>query len=143
MSVSYNGVRGWSVRTLGPGTLAYRDHNDFVRQSGDIKLNTSVEYRSKLFLRMELAAFIDAGNIWTIKDYQSQPGGYFRIDEFYKQIATAYGLGLRFDFTYFLIRLDMGVKAFDPSRTGDECWRFNHINWNDDFAFHFAIGYPF
>ena len=138
-----NGVRGWSVRTLGPGSFAYRDERDFVQHSGDIKLNMSVEYRSKLFWKMEMAAFIDGGNIWTIKNYQSQPGGYFRINEFYKQIALAYGLGLRFDFTYFLIRFDMGVKTFDPSKEGKERWRFKGLNWSDDFAFHFAIGYPF
>jgi len=138
-----NGVRGWSVRTLGPGSFAFQNQNDFVQQSGDIKLNTSVEYRSKLFWRMEMAAFLDGGNIWTIKDYQSQPGGYFKINEFYEQIALAYGLGLRFDFTYFLIRFDAGVKAYDPSRTGAEHWRFRGFRWSGDTAFHFAIGYPF
>jgi len=138
-----NGVRGWAVRTLGPGNFAHQNEYDFVQQSGDIKLTTNIEYRSKLFWKMELAAFIDAGNIWTIKDYQSQPGGYFKLNTFYEQIALAYGLGLRFDFTYFLIRFDMGVKAFDPSKEGSKRWRFNGLNWSDDFAFHFAIGYPF
>ncbi len=138
-----NGVRGWAVRTLGPGSFAYENEEDFVQQSGDIKLDLNIEYRSKLFWKMELAAYIDGGNIWTIKNYQSQPGGYFRIDEFYKQIALAYGLGLRFDFTYFLIRFDTGVKAYDPAKEGSKRWRFKNFSWSDDTAFHFAIGYPF
>ncbi len=138
-----NGVRGWAVRTLGPGNFAFQNLNDFVQQAGDIKLNMSLEYRSKLFWRMELAAFMDAGNIWTIKDYESQPGGYFKINEFYKQIALAYGLGIRFDFSYFLIRFDAGVKAYDPSKNGSEHWRFKWFKWSEDTSFHFAIGYPF
>ena len=92
---------------------------------------------------MELAAFLDGGNIWTIRNYESQPGGYFKIDEFYKQIALSYGLGLRLDFTYFLIRFDAGVKAYNPAETGTERWRFKWFNWSNDTAFHFAIGYPF
>ncbi|MDR1730182.1 MAG: BamA/TamA family outer membrane protein [Prevotellaceae bacterium] len=138
-----NGVRGWEVRTLGPGSFASENLNDFVQQAGDIKLNASIEYRSKLFWKMELAAFLDGGNIWTIRNYESQPGGYFKINEFYKQIALSYGLGLRFDFTYFLIRFDAGVKAYNPANAGSERWRFNGFNWSDDTAFHFAIGYPF
>lgn len=137
-----NSVRGWSVRTLGPGSFSYETKDDFVKQSGDIKLDMNIEYRSKLFWKMELAAFIDAGNIWTIREYDSQPGGAFKFNEFYKQIALAYGLGIRFDFTYFLLCFDMGLKAHDPSK-GSERWRFRKFNWSDDFAFHFAIGYPF
>lgn len=138
-----NGVRGWSVRTLGPGSYSSDRHDDFVKQSGDIKLLLNLEYRTKLFWKIEAAAFIDAGNIWTIKDYESQPLGQFRFKDFYKQIALAYGLGLRLDFSYFLIRFDMGVKAYNPSRISSEKWRFKGINWDDDFALHFAIGYPF
>ncbi len=138
-----NGVRGWAVRTLGPGNFAFQNLNDFVQQAGDINLNMSLEYRTKLFWVMELAAFVDGGNIWTIRNYKSQPGGYFKINEFYKQIALAYGLGLRFDFTYFLIRFDAGVKAYDPAKNGRKHWRFRSFKWSDDTAFHFAIGYPF
>jgi outer membrane protein assembly factor BamA len=137
-----NSVRGWSVRTLGPGSFSYETKDDFIKQSGDIKLDMNIEYRSKLFWKMELAAFIDAGNIWTIKDYDSQPGGVFKFDKFYEQIALAYGLGIRFDFTYFLIRFDVGSKAHDPSKESER-WRFRNFKWSEDFAFHFAIGYPF
>ncbi len=137
-----NGVRGWSVRTLGPGNYSSENLNDFVKQSGDVKILMNLEYRTKLFWKLESAVFIDAGNIWTIKKYDSQPNGQFQFNSFIRQIALAYGLGLRFDFSYFLIRFDLGVKAFNPTNTKNK-WRFNGLNWNDDCAFHFAIGYPF
>lgn len=138
-----NSVRGWSVRTLGPGTYSSENQNDFVNQSGDIKLDLNLEYRSKLFWKLELATFIDAGNIWTITEQESQPNGCFHFDTFFKQIALGYGAGLRFDFSYFLLRFDLGVKAFNPALQKSARWRFKGLNWGDDFAFHFAIGYPF
>ena len=137
-----NSVRGWSVRDLGPGSY----HNqsgaiDFMRQSGDIKFDLSFEYRFKMFWLIEGAAFFDAGNIWTIKNYEDQPGGLFKFSDFYKQIACSYGIGLRADFDFFVIRVDMGIKLYDPSKTASERWRGNLTA--DDLAFHFAIGYPF
>ena len=90
----------------------------------------------------EGALFFDAGNIWTIKNYPTQPGGEFKFDKFYKQIAAGYGLGLRMDFTYFLLRLDLGLKAHDPAN-GAERWPLIHPNWHRDATFHFAVGYPF
>ncbi|MCQ2219111.1 MAG: BamA/TamA family outer membrane protein [Paludibacteraceae bacterium] len=138
-----NSVRGWSVRTLGPGSYSSENKDDFVKQSGDVKLDANIEHRTKLFWKIEMAAFFDAGNVWTIRQYESQPKGAFSFNSFYKEIAMAYGAGLRFDFTFFLLRFDMGVKAFDPSRSSADRWRFKGLNWSDDFAFHFAIGYPF
>lgn len=137
-----NGVRGWSVRTLGPGEYTSENYNDFVKQTGDIKLLMNMEYRAKLFWKLEAAAFLDAGNVWTIEKYEAQPNGQFEFDKFYKQIALAYGLGLRLDFSYFLIRFDLGIKAYNPCRINDN-WRFNGLTWKDDCALHFAIGYPF
>ena len=138
-----NGVRGWSVRTLGPGS--YNSHNSvsyFINQCGDIRLDMSVEYRAKLFWVLEGGAFIDAGNIWTIHDYENQPGGMFRFDTFWKQIALAYGIGLRMDFNYFLLRLDLGIKAYNPAK-GQERWPLIHFDWHDNTAIHFSVGYPF
>lgn len=145
-----NSVRGWTARSLGPG--GYRGAGsliDFNNQSGDVRLNLNVEYRAKVWSFIELAAFVDAGNIWTITEYESQPNGQFLWNEFYKQIALAYGVGLRLDFSIFVFRIDFGVKLYDPSRlygewTGSQ-WRTvaNGLNWKDDMSFHFAIGYPF
>lgn len=138
-----NGVRGWSVRTLGPG--AFDSHNsvsDFINQCGDIRLDLSLEYRAKLFWVFEGAVFVDAGNIWTIHNYENQPGGMFRFSTFWKQVAWAYGIGLRMDFTYFLLRFDLGVKAYNPA-ANQERWPLFHPRWGRDTAFHFAVGYPF
>lgn len=140
-----NSVRGWSVRRLGPGSFAGNDRNiDFINQSGDIKLDLNLEYRTKLFWKLNGAFFVDAGNIWTIRDYEEQPGGAFRFDSFYKQIAVSYGLGLRFDFDYFILRFDAGMKAVNPAyRNSKEHYPLIHPDFGRDFAFHFAVGYPF
>lgn len=138
-----NGVRGWDVRTLGPGRFPGSNSvSDFIHQCGDIRLDLSVEYRAKLFWVLEGAVFIDAGNIWTIRDYPSQPYGMFRFNSFYKEIAAAYGIGLRLDFTYFLLRLDLGMKAHNPAINA-EPWPLLHPKWGRDSSFHFSIGYPF
>ena len=138
-----NSVRGWSVRTLGPGS--YNSNNSvssFMEQCGDIRLDLNLEYRARLFWVFELAAFIDAGNIWTIRSYENQPGGVFKFGEFYKQIAVAYGLGLRMNFNYFLLRLDCGMKAVNPAE-GQERFPLIHPDFGRDFALHFSVGYPF
>ncbi len=152
-----NSVRGWTARSLGPG--GYRGTGsliDFNNQAGDIRLNLNIEYRVKVWQFINLAAFVDAGNIWTIHDYDAQPHGAFAWREggklksdFYKQIALAYGIGVRLDFSFFVFRVDFGVKLYDPSRLyGDVAgtqWRTvpNGLSWKDDMSFHFAIGYPF
>ncbi len=139
-----NSVRGWSVRTLGPGIYAGNNNAaDLMVQSGDIRLDLNLEYRTKLFWIMELGSYIDAGNVWTIRNYDSQPGGLFEVNKFYEQIAVSYGLGLRFDFNFFLIRLDSGMKAYNPAEKGNKRWAVLNPNLKDNFAIHFAIGYPF
>lgn len=138
-----NGVRGWDVRTLGPGSYAASNEmRSFINQCGDMRLDLSVEYRAKLFWVVELGLFIDAGNIWTVHNYESQPGGMFHFNTFYKQLAAAYGLGIRLDFDYFLLRFDMGMKAHNPAE-GEEPWPIIHPKWGRDSSFHFSIGYPF
>ena len=94
-----------------------------------------------MFWVLEGAIFADAGNIWTIRDYENQAGGEFRFDSFWKQIALAYGAGLRMDFNFVLFRVDMGIKLYDPTTAATGGWRVMP-KW-DDFAFHIAIGYPF
>ena len=110
-----NGIRAWQVRSLGPGS--YNAPSDvYPNQSSDIKLEANLEYRFKFFWRVEGAFFMDAGNIWAINYKDNREGAVFKMDTFYKQIAVGSGFGLRFDFTYFLFRLDLGVKMRDPSR---------------------------
>ncbi|WP_373825034.1 BamA/TamA family outer membrane protein [Bacteroides heparinolyticus] len=138
-----NSVRGWSVRDLGPGTYS-GDGKNFLNKTGDIKLDASIEYRTRLFWKLRGALFVDAGNIWTIRNYKDQPGGKFEIDKFHKQIAVAYGLGLRLDLDFFVLRFDGGMKAVNPAYTNKkEHYPIIHPRFSRDFAFHFAVGYPF
>lgn len=140
-----NSVRGWSVRGLGPGK--FKGSNgmiDFINQTGDMKLDLSMEYRTKLFWKFNGAAFIDAGNIWTLRDYKDQPGGQFSFRDFWKEIAMAYGLGIRLNLNYFIVRFDFGMKAVNPAYTNSrEHFPIIHPDLGRDLAIHFAVGMPF
>jgi outer membrane protein assembly factor BamA len=135
-----NNVRGWNTRQLGPG--AYDDIRDFSSQTGDLKLLFNVEYRYKFVPLLEFAGFLDAGNIWTIRNYSNQPGGQFQWHSFYEEIAMAAGIGLRIDLSFLIIRIDAGKKLYDPVLKADNPWIIGKkISGNT--AVHFAIGYPF
>lgn len=139
-----NSVRGWRVRTLGPGS--YRgDGNtiDYVNHTGDIKLDLNIEYRTYLFWKLNGAAFIDAGNVWNIRTQGTQTEGVFKFNRFYKQLAVAYGLGIRFDLDFLILRFDGGMKAINPMYTGKDRYPIVSPDFKRDFAFHFAVGYPF
>lgn len=139
-----NSVRGWSVRSLGPGSYNGADKNiNFLNQSGDIKLDFSLEYRAFLFWKLNGAIFIDGGNIWTIRDYVDQPGGKFRLGSFHKEIAFAYGVGLRLNMDFFILRFDAGMKAINPAQEGRDHYPIIYPDLSRDFAFHFAVGLPF
>ena len=140
-----NSVRGWNVRSLGPGKYISRDGRiDFINQTGDMKLDFNVEYRAHLFWKLGIALFADAGNIWTLRNYDEQPGGQFKFSQFLKQMAVSYGLGFRFNFDYFVLRFDMGMKAVNPAyEEGDERFPIVNPKLSRDFAFHFAVGLPF
>ena len=140
-----NSVRGWSVRSLGPGKFKGNDGNiDFINQTGDMKLDMNAEMRTFLFWKFDGALFVDAGNIWTLRDYADQPGGQFKWNTFYQQIAVAYGIGLRLNFSYFILRFDMGMKAINPAySSSEEHYAIFHPDFSRDFAFHFAVGLPF
>ncbi len=140
-----NSVRGWSVRELGPGRYHATDGRiDFINQTGDVRLDLNAELRSNLFWKFQGALFIDAGNIWTLKDYDDQPGGQLTLKNFYNGIAVAYGAGLRMNFGYFIMRLDLGMKAINPDYTTTrEHFPITHINFSRDYALHFAVGLPF
>lgn len=140
-----NSMRGWGVRELGPGKFRGTDGRiDFINQTGDMKLDMNVEYRTFLFWKLYAAVFVDAGNIWTLRNYADQPGGEFLWNSFYKEIAVSYGLGLRFNFNYFILRFDVGMKAINPAyKTQNEHYAIFHPDFGRDLAFHFAVGLPF
>ena len=140
-----NSVRGWSVRTLGPGHYVGDDSNiDFMNQSGDLKIDFNIEYRTHLFWLLHGALFVDAGNIWTLRNYEEQPGGQFVASSFYRDFAVSYGMGFRFDFDFVVLRFDGGMKAINPIySSGANRYPIFHPNFSRDFTLHFAVGYPF
>jgi len=141
-----NSVRGWSVRSLGPGRYKGHDGNiNFITQTGDMKLDMNLEYRTHLFWKFGGAFFVDAGNIWTIRDYEQQPGGQFKLQNILSDMAVSYGLGIRLNFDYFIMRFDMGMKAVNPAYESEEeeHYAIIHPRLSRDFAFHFAVGLPF
>lgn len=139
-----NSLRGWQARTVGPG-LSQRD-NSFVipNQTGDMKLEANIEYRFNMFWKVAGALFVDAGNIWMLKDDGTEAGqlSMLRWDTFGESIAANWGVGLRLNFGFMLLRLDMGLKVHDPARemkwVGPDQW-FK----KDGYALHFGVGYPF
>ncbi len=138
-----NGIRAWQVRSLGPGTYE-APKNAYPNQSGDIKLEANLEYRFRLIAFLEGALFLDAGNIWAINEKDNRPGAQFKINNFYKELALGTGTGFRFDFSYFIFRLDLGVKLRDPAQEAGNGWIIGYRQYSsDDFNVSFAIGYPF
>ena len=138
-----NSIRAWPVRGLGPGSYSEEDFR-FYNQTGDMKLEMNLEYRFKLFWLLEGALFVDAGNIWSIRENSSPEGGLFDVRNFYEEIAVGTGIGARFDFNYFIFRFDMGLKTHDPSLPKGERWIPLSRPWRwEDVGFNFAIGYPF
>jgi outer membrane protein assembly factor BamA len=135
-----NGIRAWPVRTLGPGS--YRlNSNEFPNQSGDIKLEGNAEYRFAMIGNFEGAFFVDMGNIWSLRD--NRPGTEFKWNQFYKDIAVGTGTGIRYDFSYVILRVDLGIKLHDPSLEGSSWIPFNSLLKRDNYNIAFAIGYPF
>ena len=138
-----NGIRAWPVRSLGPGTYK-ASPEEYPNQTADIKLEANLEYRFHLISFIEGTLFLDAGNIWAINEKDNRSGAQFRLNQFYRQIAFGTGTGLRFDMSYFILRLDLGMKLRDPSETKNKGWiPGNRPYTSRDFNFTFAIGYPF
>ncbi len=140
-----NSLRAWQVRSLGPGSFHEQADRSFPNRTADIKLEANLEYRFKLFWLMEGAMFLDAGNIWAIDDNDRREGALFRFDNFYNDIAVGTGLGLRIDFSFFIFRMDIGLKLRDPAEPESRRWIRMHrkFNFENDITFNIGIGYPF
>jgi outer membrane protein insertion porin family len=147
------GIRAWQPRRLGPGSFTPNTFEDGTfdyrfEQPGDILFEGMFELRSKIYGYFDGAFFIDLGNSWTFLDDASRPGSQFQLDRFWREIAVGTGIGLRMDFNFLVLRLDMGVKALDPARPIGE--RFILGNFFNSFlgergqtVFNIGIGYPF
>ena len=139
-----NSLRAFTVRSLGPGTYnpGKNTKYGYLDQTGDIKLEANVEYRFPIFGELYGATFLDAGNVWLMRKDESRPGGEFTLKNFAKSLALNTGLGIRYDLTFLVIRLDMGVALHVPYETGKSGY-YNIPKFKDGLGLHFAIGYPF
>jgi len=141
-----NSVRAWQARTLGPGSYK---NKIFIEESGDMKFETNIEYRSKLFRVMsgtmlESAIFLDAGNVWTRNEDISRPGSKFEASNFVSELGAGAGMGLRFNFGFFILRVDAAVKIHDPSLDIKNRWVYPQQKFViSDVLPSLAIGYPF
>ncbi len=139
-----NSIRAWQARTLGPGSYSLPTDIRYPNQTGDIRLETNLEYRYPIIWKLEGATFLDVGNIWAINKYDGRPGALFEWDKFYKQLAVGTGMGIRLNLGLFVIRTDVGVKLYDPA--APEGQRFIPASRQytaNDFTLNIAIGYPF
>ena len=128
-----NDQRAWTARTLGPGSVSDSVSFKAIDQIGDVALGGNIEYRFKVVKMIEGAAFIDAGNIWLQKEDTKRPGGDFKLDRFYKEIAMGAGLGARLNFGFFIIRLDASLPIRDPALPEGERWIFEAKDKYNDY----------
>jgi outer membrane protein assembly factor BamA len=144
-------VRAFRARSVGPGTYALPDSvkRMFVDQSGDIKVETSLEYRFPIYSYFKGAFFVDAGNIWLTYSDEQRPGSKFRFNSFYRELAIGAGLGLRIDIDFFVIRFDLAFPLRRPDLPENERWVFGDMDFgsgkwrSDNLILNIAIGYPF
>lgn len=147
-----NSVRAFQIRSIGPGSddTALAGAGTFDR-TGDMKLEMNAEYRFDLFYIFKGAAFVDVGNIWTLvrpseaNDLQKR----FRPQEFISELGVGVGLGIRLDFSYFVMRFDVATPLRNPTRAKAERWVIDEFNLGDkawrqqNLLLNLAIGYPF
>ncbi len=137
-----NGLRGWPVRSLGPGSYIANDSVSY-ENIGDIWIEANLEYRFPIYSFVNGALFTDAGNVWLLKKNEDFPDGEFSFNHFLPSLAFDAGFGFRFDFSFFIFRIDGGVPLYDPGKISDDRWislrkfQIKNINWN------FGIGFPF
>ena len=138
-----NSIRAFNVRSIGPGK--YKPLNSrmsYIEQTGDVKFLANLEYRSRLFGNLHGAVFLDAGNVWTIHNDENRPGGQFKFQHVLKEMALGTGVGLRYDMSLFVIRVDWGIGLHVPYDTGKSGF-YNPSSFGDSQSIHLAVGYPF
>ena len=134
-------MRGWQARALGPGRVEpWSEYFLIPSQTGDFKLEANVEYRFPLFWKLEGALFADAGNVWELRKTTGFEGSNFSFDT----IAGDWGLGIRVNLDFILVRIDLGTKVYEPCRPLGSRW-IGPDGWlsRGNYALHFGVGYPF
>ncbi|MFD1631949.1 BamA/TamA family outer membrane protein [Pseudopedobacter beijingensis] len=148
-----SGIRAWQARTLGPGNYNRASLPDSAArlklrnldQLGDVKLEGNLEYRFKILddffgSKLKGATFVDFGNTWRIKEDPQFPGSQFQLKKLWDQVAIGTGVGLRFDVSFFVFRLDAGIKVKDPQFNGKNQW-ITRYYFNDNLKKQFKANY--
>lgn len=136
-----NGIRGWEIRSLGPGSFSDPE-NEFDKM-GEVWMESNLEYRFPLYSFLYGAIYADAGNIWLLRENLDFPDGKFDASTFSDQIAISAGFGFRFDLSFFIFRIDTGIKLKNPSKEINDRWvDVNELKLRD-VVWNFGIGYPF
>jgi outer membrane protein assembly factor BamA len=153
-------MRAWGLRQLGLGSSQFYDtsaRSQNFDRFGDLQLEANMEYRFNLFqwgsYKMGSAFFVDMGNIWNTRDVNQDPNAGFKLDRLYQDLAIGMGTGLRFDFNYFIVRIDVALKMKDPTRNYNKGWLdLKDIRWTEtkpnglhvnNYAWQFGTGLPF
>ena len=135
-----NSIRAFNVRSIGPGRYyTNQSRLSYLDQTGDIKLQANVEFRPRIFGNLYGAVFLDAGNVWAMRDDGYRAGSKFNIKNIFKETALGTGIGVRYDLDFFVLRLDWGIGLHLPYKSGF----YNMPSFGDSQSLHFAIGYPF
>lgn len=137
-----NGMRGWRIRSLGPGASTIDETTNFIDRIGDMQFEANFEYRFPIYNFLKGAIYVDAGNIWLLKENDFFPEGNFKLKNFFSEIAMDAGFGFRFDFNFFIFRIDTAIRLRDPSLVRAERWVPLKTGFNK-LAVNFGIGYPF
>ena len=144
-----NSIRAFTIRSIGPGRFhpASSSSYAYVDETGDIKLEANLEYRFRIFSNflggnLNGAAFLDAGNVWLLRKDEARPNAEFSLNHFFDSIALGTGVGIRYDFSFLVLRLDWGIALHVPYDTGKSGY-YNIPRFKDGMGLHFAIGYPF
>jgi outer membrane translocation and assembly module TamA len=135
-------IRGFTARTLGPGSY-HEQESSYIDQSGDMKLEANLEFRFGISRILKGAVFMETGNIWLINEDENRPGSNFDFSTFHNQLAVGSGVGLRFDFNFFVLRTDLGFPIRTPYLQNDKNWFSGDGKGLSNALFYFAIGYPF
>lgn len=139
-----NSIRAFQVRSIGPGSYhPVATKYSYLDQTGDIKLEGNLEYRFTIYENFKGACFVDVGNVWLLRSEEQRPGGKFNLKGLAKELALGTGVGVRYDFSFIVVRADLGIPIHAPYDTG----KSGYYNINDKFwkglVLNIAIGYPF
>jgi outer membrane protein assembly factor BamA len=136
-----NSIRGWQSNTLGPGAYPF-EVSRIISVGGEVKLEANVEYRVKTVSPLELAFFVDAGNVWFWPGSNfAEPRALLNKDNL--EVGVAAGVGLRFDFEFIILAFDVGQQIYAPDLRGFVIQRFPKDLGNNRIQYNLGIGYPF